>query len=368
MGKSLSKILIVSFIIRLALLIIDNYWFKLPQGGIDTENFDLYALDFYMWNTKLSLLEIMSSGVKVFSYFGYIIYSIFGRSPFIWAFFMIFFGVGTVYYVYKTVFLITENHKIACSAAWIVCLFPNMAILSALVLREAPIQFFLTISIYYLVRYYELKGPFNLFRFFLFGLIASVLHSAVFSIFIGFIIGFIYFNRNVNALGKLFVIMILLVGFYFINSQGIGLSKFGGTFDSAYAMLEEGINASESRAMYPDWLLIKGGFSDLWKIPIRMIAFLFAPLIPFMVKITNHLFGVMDAIFYFVLIFLSLRKKIFLKHRYVGIIFSIILVFVLAFSFGSSNFGTNIRHRAKIFPLLTITGIVALNYNKHENI
>jgi 4-amino-4-deoxy-L-arabinose transferase-like glycosyltransferase len=193
--SKISTILIVAFVFRLILLLIDQYWFRLPQGGLDTESFDRWAYNIYMY-WPYTFLETISNGTHVFSTFGALLYSLFGRAPMIWAFCMLLFGVGTVYNIHRGVYLITDNYKIANRAAWIACLFPNLAILSVLVLREAPIHYFLSLAILYIIKYLKNKTSISLLFFFLFGLIGAVLHSGVFALFFGFLFYQLILNKE----------------------------------------------------------------------------------------------------------------------------------------------------------------------------
>lgn len=351
-------ILIIAFLFRFVLLLIDNFWFRLPQGGDDTERFQRWAMEMIN-NGFPDFLDIISSGVTLYSYFGAIVFTFFGNKPIFWGLLNVLFGVGTVYNVYRICILMTNNIKVANRAAWIIALYPNIAILSALILREAPIHFFLSLSVVYLVKYINNKNILSLVFFLLYALIASILHSAVIMVFGGFVVGYVLFNDKISVFNKIIVVFITVLGIYIINTTGIGLSKFGGSFESALEKIEEGIGG-KGNAIYPQWLLMTGGLGDLWKLPIRIVAFLGAPLIPFMVKSANHILGVIDATVYVVLFYFIIKKRFLFKaYKVYSIIFCIIFTIVIGFSFGSSNFGTNIRHRAKVLPLITVLGATA---------
>ena len=116
-------------------------------------------------------------------------------------------------------------------------------------------------------------------------------------------------------------------------------------------------------AAFPEWMRIRSA-GDMIKVPVRLIAFLFSPLIPFLVKSLYHLLGVVDAIFYLVIFLRFFKMRAFLnekKHAYSSFIVGIVLS--LAFALGVSNFGTAIRHRAKIAPIF-----IALALAKTERI
>src|SRR5690606_16615232 len=109
----------------------------------------------------------------------------------------------------------------------------------------------------------------------------------------------------------------------------------------------------DAGANYPNWLILKGGVTDILLIPIRFIAFLFAPLIPFLVKASTHLIGLIDAGAYLYIAYnIYKSRKYHFQNNLAKMILVVTFTMCLAFSFGASNFGTNIRHRAKVLPVL----------------
>lgn len=356
-------ILSISFFLRVILLLIDNFWFRLPQGGIDTDNFDIWAYNIYLYQ-PYTFLETISNGVYFFSSYGAVIYNLFGHKPYIWAFTMIPFGLGTIYNVYKSVLLLTQDYKAANKAAWFICFFPNMAVLSVLVLREASIHFFTSLSIFYFIKFMK-KNEFRyLLLFFVNSLISTILHSGMIAVLGGFLVTILFANKKINLLSKFLVLFSVLFGLYFINSYGVGLSKFGGSFEGAIEQLGEGMNMGNNGASYPDWLILKGSLLDLWKLPVRMVAFLFAPFLPLMVRSGSHILGLIDGVFYFVLFWSIFKNKKYFNKEYNSLVIMIFAVSML-FSLGSSNFGTNIRHRTKILPIIVITAFNGRNKKKY---
>src|SRR5690606_37310017 len=154
--------------------------------------------------------------------------------------------------------------------------------------------------IFYLLKYLKFKTSGSLAIFFCYGLIGAVFHTGVFALFFGFLIYQFILNRRSGLIAKIFVSACCVIGLYIINQTGIGLSKFCGCFQAGFELIQEGTGelVSHAEANYPNWLLLKGNLSDFLIIPIRFIAFFFAPIFPLMLRSTSHLIGAIDVLFY----------------------------------------------------------------------
>ncbi len=363
MKNKITTIVVVAFLFRFILLLIDNFWFNLPQSGADSVRFDRTAYDMSLSST-ISVLDVITSGAKFHVWLGSLLYSVFGRVPFIWGFIMVLFGTGTVYNIHRGAYLVSENYQLANRSAWIAALFPNFAVLSAIILREAPIYFFVSLALVYFIRYIKFNSFPSILKFFVFGIIGSAFHSAVFALFIGFIFYNVVLNRKSHFMLKVLAIGLSIGALYLINQTGIGLSKFGGSLEGALDGLAEGGGIAEhGNTNYPSWLHLTGSPLDIVLYPIRIVAFLFAPFIPFFAKSASHLIGVFDGILYFLIIrSIYLSRKILFKNEMSKAMIVVALSVIIAFSFGASNFGTNIRHRAKVLPILLFIPLL----NKRE--
>ena len=361
MKSKIVTIVVSAFLVRFILLVINTYWFHLPQGGADAVRFDRVAYQMSISSYGYSAIEIISDGTRMHVWLGSILYSIFGQVPFLWGLIMVILGTATVRNIHRGVFLITDNNKLANRSGWIAAFFPNLAVLSALVLREAPVHFFLSIAALFLIKYFKYKSTRHLFLFSVFGFTASLFHTGLFALFFGFVFFQILLSRKSNFFTKLIVSSLCIVGLYFVNQTGIGLNKFGGSFEAGLVSIQEGTGEllEHAGSNYPDWLHLKGNIYDLLLLPIRLVAFFFAPLIPFMVRTGSHLIGIIDVLFYmFILVTMYKRRKFLWRSDINKAVISMALAVSLVFALGVSNFGTNIRHRAKVLPLLLMVPLV----------
>jgi len=355
-------ILFIAFFVRFALLIYQYNIGNLPQAGADSVRFERIAYQISNGYSNQVFFDVISNGAHLHSYIGSLIYDVFGREPMVWSFFFILLGLGTIYNIHRTVLLTTNNYKFANKAAWIACLFPNMAIFSVILLREVYIAFFISFAAYYFAKYLKNKNSSSIVKAVVFSIIGALFHPAIFSFVIGMVIYVIFFNKKANVISKVLTISVCVGMLYFVNSIGIGLDKFGGSFESAVdTAMDGGIGINEDAgANYSSWLIPKGNITDFLLLPVRMIAFLFAPLIPFFVRSGSHLIGLFDALIYFLIFYnIYINRNFHKKNIYSKAFLTIIFTITLAFSFGAFNFGTNIRHRAKVLPIILLVPLLS---------
>lgn len=357
----------VAFVFRLILLVIQSNGIDLPQAGADSVRFERIAYYYSIGTIKVSIFDVLSNGAHLHSYIGSLIYSIVGREPIIWSFLFILLGLGTVYNIYRSVLLVS-NKKFANRAAWIACFYPNIAIFSVILLREIYMHFFISLAAYYFIKYLNNKSQASMICTVVFGVLAALFHSAMLAFIVGVVLYIILFNKNVSVFSKVMIMIVSFIGLYYINSTGAGLDKVGGSFETALDAAVSGGGAINESAgsNYASWLMLGGGITDLLLVPLRLVAFLFAPFIPFFVRSASHLIGVVDGFFYFIIFYNIYKNWSFHKTRiYSKGLLVVILTVVFAFSFGASNFGTNIRHRAKILPVILMIPLFTRSESKY---
>ena len=341
----------------------------LPQGDGDAMVIERKAFEFAEYGIQ-DLSEQLRASNGAMIALGTLIYNIFGRSPFIFGLAIVLMGTFTVSYMYKASLLLWQNPKLSRRIAWFGALFPQMLLHSALLLREIPVNFFLCLAILSLIKFWKYRKRQKIFHFTLYILLGTLFHTGIITVFAAVLLAFLIVKqenrtRFQQSISRIFGILILVGGLAIMNSTGFGLNKFGGSIETIFEALEdrEKLN-TQGGAAFPEWMRIRGGTSELWKIPVRLVAFLFSPAIPFLVRSSGHLIGLIDAVLYLLLFYYIYRDQKYLKKNKAALtIFIITIVLCLVFSLGTSNFGTAIRHRAKMAPLLII---LAINHRKWE--
>ena len=100
----------------------------------------------------------------------------------------------------------------------------------------------------------------------------------------------------------------------------------------------------------------------LLQTPVRMIYFFYTPFV-WMISTAADIVGLFDALLYIFLSIYAFKGLAYLwckdKLLFWAIV-SILLVFLVVFAWGTSNYGTAIRHRQKIVWFLTIPAAIGL--------
>jgi hypothetical protein len=361
MSRSISVVIIVAFLFRLTLLFVEMNYFELPDSGKDDRRFERLAWE---WSNVKNVPsdQFAESGAGTFVKIGSVLYSVFGRVPALWSIIIVLLSTATVYNIYKATLLLWNDKAQAIRVAWFAALFPEFAELSAVILREVPIHFFLSLAVIALIRFWKYKRKASAVYFVIYTGFCIMFHTAMIAVLLGFGIGVFMISqegKKKSSFVKVMVFALVVGGLVLVNYTGFGLSKFGGSFENAFDTFESSeAHEVTGTAGYPEWLKIRNGVSDTWKLPVRYAAFLFSPVIPFMIKKASHLAGIIDASLYLLMAYSYYKNRNIIKENkaaYLILIISMALAFT--FSLGVSNFGTAIRHRAKLLPLVLVLAI-----------
>lgn len=361
MKSSIKSIVIVAFLIRFVLMLVNNYVVVLPQGGGDAFRFLRLADDYY-YSYHINFIEVFSSGTHFFSYYGSLMYHLLWKSPVVLGFLSVVYGTFTVYYIYKASFLLWQNKKNALTVAWFAALFPQLCLNSALFLREPIISLFAAVSAYHLIRFWKHQKVSGMVVFVVLTILGTLLHTGSLFALVGLVGAVVLIRQKSRSWIKSVFSKIVALGLvggamFFVLSTGYGLDKFDDDSEDLVAEIatKQG-SAARGGAMYPQWMQLQGGLSDIAKVPFRFAAFLFAPLIPPMARSGGHALGLFDGLLYFLLALgvFKLRKKFLIPNKAALAVLFVLGGLVFVYSMGVSNFGTGIRHRGKVAPLLLI--------------
>lgn len=334
-------------------MLIGKYLIVLPHGDGDALVIENKAY-LYSYSNDLDYFLIFSQGHNFLAYLFSFVYSVFGREDLVLGLIMVFLGTLLIKYIHDASYLIWKNNNLATNVAWVAVFFPQLCLHSALLLREIPISLCLILSIISFIKYLKTSNAIYIFRFLFFTIFGILFHSAIIFVFVGILIYYVFRKRKFSFIKKTGIVLFFTSIVFFLDSQGL-LGKFGSMNESLnnFTLRESRVDLGGSA--YPSWMMMTGSFFEIWKVPVRFVTFLFAPLFPFLVRTSVHIFGLIDSFFYFFIFFKFYKYRKLLKtnetHK---LILTICLTLTLIFSLGVSNVGTAIRHRTKYLPLLLI--------------
>ena len=358
---SLGIILLTGFVLRVSLLVVNLEFATLPQGGGDARGFEREAWEAAEFGRE-DVADYLLTGSGTVVLLGSYVYEITGRAPYVLGLLMVALGLGLIYLAHQVALEFWGDRRSARMVAWGAALFPQLALHSALFLRELPVAFCLAAAALYAIRYVKRNDVGQFVWFSCWIAVGTLFHSGVIFAIPALLLGSLIARpRGSRGKFKFYAVNIaaslVLAGvIYTANETGFGLSKFGGSLDEAMETFETREQRSTlGGAAFPEWMRVRGGLSDTWKVPIRYVALLFSPLVPFMVKSPGHLLGVIDAALYLFLFSTLYRNWATIKkNRPVVVLLVVMLALFFVYALGVSNFGTAIRHRAKMAPLLLI--------------
>ena len=365
----IAKILYIALILRILVIFLNQNIITVPDSFGDAVRFEVSAYEL----SKSGFLGTLANYPGFDSFFiswGIaILYSLFGQSELMGQSMSLFFGMGSVYLGW----LLTKkvwDQRAADKAAWFLALFPTLILYSCLILREAYVVFFLLIALNGIIDWTRTKKLKPLIFVIIGFICATHYHGGmIFGLIVFFIIIFLQsiriicsnlINLKISLKSLVIPTCAIIIASTSLTGQ-ISIPKIGHVgsltdFDKKiWAILDQIKNVNKGTAKYPSWAVPKSESEIFFKSPIRMVYFVFSPF-PWDIKKLNHIVGLLDALLYMFLSYLIFQnRKIILADPALKIILIILFTYILIYGFGSGNFGTSIRHRAKfavIFILL----------------
>lgn len=325
-----------------------NDIFALPNAGADEFT--------YYYNA-------MSALVKDKEFTGYaLLFSwqarIYGLSKVYGKFVNVLFSVSAITILRKMLIRLDVKEHVRTVTEAFACFLPNFAICSALLLRESLIVFWVAVSAYYLICWWQEDR----FSYLLLALAASVgaawLHSGMIAYTIGIVCVAVsarmsrsgrYF-RLLSARTIVLSVLTTVVLFAVLMNLDIGLTSYFRGADSIEDIVsiadayEDGGSSYNANIVSNESL---AGF--VINTPFRMLYFLFAPMPWDWRGATDAIAFLMSGLFYGYVFFRSLPYAVGRKRNaLISALFLISLLALMIFGWGVSNSGTALRHRDKM--------------------
>lgn len=353
---------VVAFILRFGICILYTM-----TGDGDVDYYGVNATLYASMPLSQVLTEI-PTGAYLYSWIISFLFRIFGEYYMPVRVFNAGISVFCIWIVYDIVNDIYGS-KIAKRATWIVAIFPNLIRFSSLFAnREVILLFFMLLYVKNSYRYYCRGNPMSLIKSIISLIPAMILHTSMIVMMLLTMLIIIMRKSGkesaaLNFLKKVLLVVITSGAFVYMLSNGIGTEKFGigGTGLDIEKISTLGSMSAVGRASYLANVKFSNPVLTILFLPIRMLYFLFTPF-PWMISSAIDIIGLFDAVLY-IWVFIPVVKKARIvfkdknrtKDEAFTLFLTLTLFFIIAtFAAVTSNYGTAIRHRCKLFVLFLI--------------
>lgn len=367
-GGMFHRILLFGLGIRLFLLICScTDILPVPDAHGDAENFHDFAKnhpnffadeDYHLTNYTrfLSVLYLMTDDSRWFAQF-----------------LNVFLGIMMLVYLRRILCVLNIQKDVIKQIMLIAVLMPFLNVYSVVLMREAWVSFFVVVSLYYFICWYLQigKGGVQITKSLLAIILAMWMHAGVVGLLFGYFVAFTTYYRSEDKIRiskssyiALFFIAVFVV-IMILNINAL-FSKFNVEDFGNYAEAKSAGEGGDSD--YLTWLDLSSPQKILMYTPLKMFYFLYSPIIIDWRGLNDLAAFLLDSSIYIFLSWYIITKKVVLpKYRLLKrYLFVSILFTTFLFSFGTSNTGTAIRHRAKICTVMLIAASVSMK-KKHQD-
>jgi hypothetical protein len=362
-NRSLRFILYVALVLRISYILYEQYTGIILFGM----NNDIGFFEEAGWENALAWLSGLEA-VKITDVYYYsavigFVYYFFGRVPLLIQSISLLIGVFIVYLNYLITLDFSASKQAATLAALLTAVFPPLVIFSSVIMREVYMIGFIMLSFYFFLRWLKSRNQFFVIGSFLSTISAGLFHGAM--LLANGVHYFYYaFYSPAEKRLKIFssgALIIILFSFAMTVVLATGLisykipSSIHEVISLQYFQQYVGERVI-GRTHYLDGLIPENYFDLIWQTPIRTIYFLFAPF-PWMVADIKDFYGLMENSVYLVFLIISAQgfKAMYRRNSTAVInLWAIVITIVIIFAWGTVNYGTAWRHKAKIAPFLIV--------------
>ena len=355
--------LLLAFLARLGMVVFHNYIYGLPQGGADALVFDRVARDWAMDGCLAAFQHLDPRGSYLYSGLLSVFYGCVGTSRTAAQLLNVVAGTISVA-VLSMAAMRMWGRTAAIRCAWLLAVFPALLVYSAVTLREAFILTMFSCAIYAVVRFSEHWRANWIALAVLFLGLSATLHGGMAFGIVGLLAATAYYHLSTaSGTARARLQKHVLVGLVMVVSGAtlvifldrIFIPKVGnlGSLDTEL-VADMVASRAQGNAAYLTGLSVSSPFDVIWQAPIRVAYFLFSPF-PWNVSSPSHLFGLFDAFLYLLITvqFVRYRKEL-MANPAVVLLIGILLALAFVYAYGTSNFGTAMRHRAKFYVAIVL--------------
>lgn len=358
-NKKYSLHLVLGFMLRCLLLLWDCNFsgiYRLPNSGQDTYTYHYGAT---------SGLEYGTYGRGgLYSQILCILYRLFGVQMPIGQYMNVLLSMATILIVIRIMQELQFSDKAAKTAVILLSYLPNLAVLNAILLKETPVIFCVTLSMLFLFRWYRTGSLMQFILSIAAGLLGSAIHSGAISMVAGAAVFFVLYNPRTQRLHfttrRIGLVVLFVVLFLFLSREmgDTFLYKFS-TVDSAEDIIHTADSYNAGGSSYSIGIPIANTYLNLIvNTPIRMFYFVVSPM-PWDWRGLNDIIAfAFDSTLFLCSIWMSVRELRLHRDttdRSVLVLLVILaLVSAVIFAWGVSNAGSALRHREKFITVFVL--------------
>jgi hypothetical protein len=357
-SSELAAPLSAGFALRASLACIDALFARLP-GANDGAGWDRVAA-YFARNGIEGTFEYIGTGHNLYIWGMSVFYALLGRSPFLIQSINVVLGTMMIGVVYNLSLELCSDVAAARRAAWLIALFPSLIFFSSVLLREVAVSLPLLVSVLYLVRWYKTRRLGLAVAALCFLLVSMAFHSGGLAVLlfagiwlIGVWVRALLTGRLEGVARNTVALVIGLAVVAWVLASGFSQQKFHGLETGDIAALSERQEGfAQGRTAYLEGLHATSAADLIWQTPIRLVYFLFAPF-PWMLHTGSDAFGFVDSMLFVVLVVRVARNRKELANNPTSFMtLGVFSAMAIVFAIGVSNYGTALRHRNKMLPLL----------------
>jgi hypothetical protein len=327
-----------------------------PMGGIDWTGFNQRALELLSTNnTCIDILLTQDQTLLPKMVAG--IYSFGGYSVEVVYFYMFIASLITQLYVYKTFKLLTKQPDIAKKISLLWMIWPIEFVFSITFLREMPIQCFFTTSFYQFLLFLK----YNRFRCAINAIllitVSVFIHSGMIAVLLVYL--FVWATRSGRFRGVKISLGIFLLLLVLSSPVGVMLMHKFGSMETIEDVVNDPHQNDKANTTYL-YTIPTTPEEFITQTPYRFIMFTLSPF-PWQVSnLPTFLAWLLDGIFqlfFFYQILCLLFNHQFKSRFSFEIRRTVLFIFFglnFVFCLGTADYGTAMRHRAKILPMMMI--------------
>lgn len=351
------------FLIRMAICLYYTY-----IGDGDADYYGVYATSF----ANMSIEDVITNiptGAYLYSWIISFSFRLFGEVYMPIRALNCILSVVSIAVVADTVDIIYGEEVITRKAAWLMALFPNLVRFSSLFAnREVFILLFMCLYLKYSALFYRYFKLHYLIISIVVLIPAMILHTSMIVMIICTALIILSMptvgkNQTSSIIVKFILLCVAGGAFALMLVNGVGMEKLSlsGSELTIESVSNIGTMSAAGRAAYLQGVSFSNPVLTILFVPVRILFFLYTPFV-WMIRAKVDIAGFFDAILY-LWVSVSIFKKLKVCLRYNDrteeeklfiILLITLLCIVTMFATVTSNYGTAIRHRCKLFPFFLI--------------